>query len=324
MSLDSAPIVDIIGPIEKGDLKKIKKASSELILSLNEYDTKTLQFHLNTPGGNLEEAMQIGRFAREILADIDSYGKIIIAPGSKAEQYLKKDPSERRDYVVLSPQAQLKEEHLVRNYSAGVLAFYGGVKRAHRDNSDQRLGLYNKKSIPVMGIHRPYYDKRFFSTLSPAEASKAYKKLEARVRDYLKEMGAPQTIVDRMFNRASNKIDMIEDDEFRKYYKSEESFIEEWLIAKCGASGYNSVLEGKEAEDFAKIRSEQFKARLSDKLSNDNNSDYIEIYPSNEYAKSYIGNLYKKVRMHNYKVNLCRKRAIISHQRKWAENYDGN
>lgn len=48
------PIIEISGKIEKGDLNKIKTTSAKVILSLGEYN---LSFHLNTPGGDIEEAM---------------------------------------------------------------------------------------------------------------------------------------------------------------------------------------------------------------------------------------------------------------------------
>ena len=40
-----------------------------------------------------------------------------------------------------------------------------------------------------------------------------------------------------MFNTPSNRIELIETDEFRKFYRETALFLEEWLIAKCGATG---------------------------------------------------------------------------------------
>lgn len=319
------PIVDISGKIEKGDLVKIKEKSKKLISAFGEYSSGTLQFHLNTGGGDVEEAMKIGRFAREILAKIDSYGKIIIAPGSEEEKtfFKPEEPWKHRDYVVLAPEAEIKEKDIVRNYSSGILIFYGAVKRAHRDNADRRLGFYKQKNIPVIGLHRPYYEKEYFSTLSPSEASKAYKHVEKTVRNYLTEMGAPQSIIDRMFNRASNDIDLLTDDEFRKYYKSEESFLEEWLIAKCGATGvYRNTLTDVELRDFEKINREQVVSRSADKTPM-GERDIYKIYPSNNFSMSYIEQLYIKVRKHNRTVNNCRTKAVSSHQREWAQKYKG-
>ncbi len=274
------PIVDISGPIEKGDLLKIKKASAALIRSLSEYTDKGRQFHLNTAGGDIWM---------------------------------------HRDYVILSPDASLSEKHIVRNYSAGVLIFYGAVMRAHRDNSDQRLGFYKQKSIPVIGLHRPYYEKAEFSKLSPHQAEQAYQALEKNVRNYLAEMGAPQQLIDRMFNRASTDIDLVPDDEFRKLYKSEESFLEEWLIARCGASGHENVLSGAALEDFMVMQRNQIQSRMADSASSDKEPWYL--YPSPSFSQDYVETLYRKVRTHNRTVNACRSKAISVHQREWARTY---
>lgn len=315
------PIVDISGTIEKGDLVKIKKASAALIRSLGEHSNKPLQFHLNTPGGDLEEAMQIGRFARQLLVKTDSYGKIIIASQEGLEELFNEPdkPWRHRDFVVLRPDVPLSEKHIVRNYSAGILIFYGATMRAHRDNSDQRQGFYKAKSIPVMGIHRPYYDKGTFSELPPNEAARAYNKLEKSVRSYLVEMGAPQQLIDRMFNRASTDIDLISDDEFRRYYKPEESFLEEWLIAKCGASGYENTLTGTALDDFITMQKEQIRSRTENKDHLDREAGYL--YPSEKFPQDYVEALYRKVRTYNRSVDSCRDKAISVHQREWVSSY---
>lgn len=319
--INGFPIIDISGKIEKGDLNKIKKTSAKVILSSGEYN---LNFHLNTPGGDIEEAMKIGQFAREILATVDSYGKTIIAPGSEDERLRFKpggEPWKRLGYVVLRPDAQLSEEYIVRNYSAGILIFYGAVKRAHSDNSDQRLGFDKKRTIPVMGLHRPYYEKEYFSKLSPPQASEAYRKLENMVRNYLAEMGAPQSIIDRMFNRASNEIELLTADEFRGHYKSEESFLAEWLIARCGATtSYENALTGPELEEFPKIDREQIAARIADKTPY-GEREALKIYSSKDFSQGYIETLYRKIRTYNANVHLCGRKAVSDHQREWAITY---
>jgi hypothetical protein len=312
---------------QKGDLTKIKKTSSEVISSLNEHGGEyyapgntPLRFHLNTPGGDIEEAMKIGKFARDILVEIDSYGTIIIAPGSEEEKYLnaRKDPWKDRDYIILPPDDPLTEKHIVRNYSAGIIIFYGAATRAHRDNSDQRLGFYKK--IPVIGIHRPYYVGEYFSNLSSAKAEQAYKILESSVRSYLSEMGAPQALIDRMFNNASNDIELLTAEEFRGYYKSEESFLQEWLIAKCGDTGhYQNILKDDEAKDFTQMEWEQAKSRVADKAKADKPVFYL--YQSERFPQKYVENLYNKVRNHNFSVNSCQEKAVSLHQREWSKKY---
>ena len=308
-------VIEISGTVQKGDAIKVKQLSAQLILSQSQYAPKALHFHINSGGGDIDEAIQIGRFFREILASVDSYGTIIIAPGSEDERLLIKpdEPWRNRDYRVVPAGAQLTDEHVVKNYSAGILMFYGAVRRSHRDNSDQRLGFYRKQSIPVMGVHRPYYDRETFAKLSPAQAAEAYKRLEEVVRSYLVEMGAPQALLDRMFTSSSDRIDLVPADEFRTFYKRQESFLEEWLIAKCGTSGnYSTVLDRQEQEDFRKMEMWQIKARMK------GGQEIGSLYPDPNFPDAYVKDLYTKIRSHNRRVDACRETAVSTHQRNWA------
>lgn len=317
---DGSPLIEINGEIEEGDLSRLRRAAAEVILGQSSTLRKPLQFHLNTPGGDVNEAMKIGRFFREILANIESYGKIILARGSKEEQdlILSKSKSEAISYVALSTDDPLSDKNIVRNYSAGVLIFFGAVKRAHRDNSDQRQGFYKQKSIPVMGIHRPHFSKELFATLSPTQAQEAYRMLEGSVRSYMLEMGAPQSLVDRMFVMPSNQMELIPANEFRTLYKPEESFLQEWLIAKCGSIGAQYVLNPTEYADFRKIQAWQSKERRQDPLAADRPMFYV--YPNPEFPSTYAQELYKKVRIYNNRVHACEDSAVVDHQVEWAKS----
>jgi hypothetical protein len=309
-------IIVLQGKIERGDYEKIKKASLEILNNANEY-SKPLHLHLNTEGGDVNEAIKIGRFAREVLLSVDSYGKIIIDPSSEdGKRLLAKDTIDP-DYVLLDKYEKLSSDHIVKNYSAGIIIFYGAVKRAHRDNSDQRLGFYKKYSIPVIGLHRPSFDQKYYATLSPSKAASEYKKLESSVREYLLEMGSPQSVLDDMFRYASNDVKLIEDYEFRKMYKGEESFLEEWLISRCGASGhYNDVLSVEELDAWPQIEKEQVRLLMKD---TDKEFDSSKIYESQNYEFAFIKGILEKIRKHNRTVGFCREKAVINHQISWAK-----
>jgi hypothetical protein len=312
-------VIEIRGAIEAGDLAKVQDVAAGMANRQASAGRQPLIFHLNTPGGDLNEAMKIGRFFRDVLASVESYGRIIVATGSKEEQdfIISKDPPDR-DYVALAADAPLTDKDIVRNYSAGILMFLGAVKRAHRDNSDQRQGFYKQRSIPVMGIHRPYISKEIFARLSPSQAQDAYKLLETAVRRYMLDMGAPQSLVDRMFTRASNEIELIPADQFRTMYKPEESFLQEWLIAKCGATGAEYTLSPKELADFAKIQVGQVRSRMQDRASLEKPVFYV--YPDPDFPSPYPEDLYRKVRAYNGKVHACQDTAVFTHQLEWARS----
>jgi hypothetical protein len=313
------PFVEIKGAVESGDLNKIQIAASQLLISKSEPAAlrRPLTFHINTSGGDALEAMKIGGFFREILAAAQSYGRMIYAIGSKEEAQLssRKDP----DYVFIPATAKIQEDNIVRNYSAGVLMFYGAVKRAHRDNTDQR-GYPKTLRIPVMGVHRPYFSKDYFSGLTPSQADVAYQQLETAVRSYLSRMGAPQVLADRMFTRPSTEIELIPDDEFRKFYKSEESFLQEWLIARCGVASESAALSESDLANFQRIDLFQIMSRQKD---NDKESKSIYyIYPNPEFSGEYVAKLYKQLREHNSNVNRCQTSAVTTYQLTWARSFD--
>lgn len=316
-------VISINGQIVKGDLKRIQDVAARVTLNQKPFHRSALNFHINTPGGDVYEAMKIGRFFRKILATVDTYGATFIAEGSKeAERLLAEERAGNsvpfNTFIVPSGEA-LPEKNLVRNHSAGMLIFFGAVKRYTSDNLDLRLGDVRRKIIPVTGIHRPYLSQAYFSQLSPANAEQAYKALENRVRAYMKEMGAPQALVDRMFRSASNEIEFIDASEFKTLYIEEEPFLKEWLIAKCGDTRPPYSLTKAEYADFEKISWHQTTARRKDPAWANKPIGYL--YPNPNYPQERVNALYKKVRAHNMVAEACQEVAVLNHQHEWAVSY---
>lgn len=309
------PFIEIRGDIEEGDLQKVQSVSSEFILSAARQNLHTpLNYRINTGGGNAYEAIKIGRFFRSILASVQVFGKTIYAKGSPQEQFLALNNWLQSDeYLVLPDNAPLSYDMIGRNHSAGILIFYGAVKRSLRDNMDQRSGFH---SIPVMAVHRPSFPRDYFTTLSPAQAMESYSSMEASVKDYLLEMGAPQTLIDRMINQPSNSIELIPEEAFRNYYRSEEPFLQEWLIAKCGTNSQQDGLSAEEQANYRKINSWQFEAKAQDPALVDKPAYYI--YPTAGFSAAYVDKLYAKVSAYNNKIDTCRESAIAKHQLEWA------
>lgn len=312
----------ISGTIEKGDLVKVKQYAAIAISNLNDSSGEFV-INIDSSGGDLRESMLIGRFARNLLARIEVYGNIIVSTESNLGMKLlaSKNPSQEWGNLAIPRNQQLEPHHLVKAYSAGVIIFYGGVERAIRDNFDARKGAeYEGVSIPVIGIHRPYYDKQYFAKLSPVEADKQYRLLENEVRAYLSEMGAPQSLIDRMFNTSSTRIELIPDDEFRNMFRVKESFAQEWLIAKCGASSEDGVsvaeqvLTGKELNYYKALQAKMDK-RLVDRVSK---GLPFERYT---FSSEYDERLTAKVRRYGRNIRLCKSAAIRNHQEEWARKY---
>jgi len=86
-----------------------------------------------------------------------------------------------------------------------------------------------------IGIHRPYYDKKYFADLSLDRAEAKYKELDQRVSRYLREMSVPTMIAEKMMTIPSSSIEILPMKEYVRLAGESPAAYDEWLIAQCGA-----------------------------------------------------------------------------------------
>lgn len=320
---DGVPTIHISGEIAPGDLKKAQAVALELFESeeLNTvFELMSLggvAFSLDTPGGDIEEAIRIGRWLRSIHAKVLIHGNFIESPDSEDGKLIIADAHPNSYWKVVPRGKALGSAELIEVYSAGVLIFYGAATRQIVDNFDRRTArTLPGDCIPVIGVHRPFYEKKYFASLGPAEAEKKYKQLEMLVNKYLEEMGAPRQFIDEMFQMPSSKIRHISSEDFERFYNKREPYLDEWLIAKCGETGAINVLSDSELsvhEQSRKILREKRIAVMREK----GIAAGSEIETMNEYEKGLVS----KVRAYNLEVNACRAAAIFETQLEWARSY---
>ena len=307
----SATYVSIVGEIQPGDLARVKSLAGIAVRS----GTNPLALLLNSPGGDADEAMKIGRWARDMLATTAVYGSNLYTPGTpdgdELAGYARKHAGIRFRAIPVQPNVTPKDSDLVRCYSACVLIFYGGVERFVSDNIDARKGFRNQTLIPVIGLHRPYFSKQAFAALTPAEAKAAYAKLEQQIRAYLREMGAPESVADRMLRKASNEIDLVPDKEFEQFYQRREPFLDEWLIARCEAHGPSEALSDAEQKELARLDSAIRAAINAGQIKS--SADLENIVPPGMSLKR-RQELEAKEELIGRKVAACRNRAVRQYQ----------
>lgn len=85
-----------------------------------------------------------------------------------------------------------------------------------------------------IGIHRPYFKKSYFSSLSASEAENKYRKLQTTVQRYLLKMGVPQNFTDMMYRISSEDVNWISGVNFNEKIGEKSPFYEELLLSKCG------------------------------------------------------------------------------------------
>jgi len=313
----SSPSIFITGPIEKGDYKKVIAKSDYFIKNM---EGVQLNFILNSSGGNVEEAIKIGRFFRESLSQVYVWGNSFMHESSEGAKFVIQNSAkhwtkknQHQNTIIYSDTNPITPDNYKKCYSACVLMFLGGVSKQISDNYfAESSGAKSSRSkvIPVIGLHRPYFIPSEYAKFSINQAKQNYAKLESLVRQYLKEMNSPQSLIDRMFNKASNEIDLVKDKEFRTLFHIKEPYYEEWIIAKCETISHKPALNKSELS--------KYKILASIVIENERKNIKGEGYSTK--IKKYDKKLYTKLRKKLYSNNNIHEKCVISntidHQRK--------
>jgi len=168
---------------------------------------------LASPGGNLFEAMKIGRLVRKL----------------RLETHLPSDlpPPDRQ-----RAEATLKNANA--NYGCLSACFFIFVAGADRESG----------GVPILGIHRPSFlgdDLNNSHRMSGNQAAASAGQLRMVVGDYLKEMGVPTKYADLMFAVPNDRLRFIGGNDFAKDLAGYIPELRAWLDVKC-----NNLTDGRE------------------------------------------------------------------------------
>lgn len=97
-------------------------------------------------------------------------------------------------------------------------------------------GVERWVSLPEgkIGLHRPYFDKSYFSNLNQIEAESEYNDLLRLSKAYLRRMGVSDEIINRIHKTSSGELDFLSQKEAKDVFGLSLPFYDEWLAAKCG------------------------------------------------------------------------------------------
>lgn len=257
----SDPTIFVKGVIKKGDKDKLEKLSRQVVKGGNE-----VIISLNSCGGDMQEALEIGAFIKKLNAR------------TEVEGIISKNPNEEKTKCL----------------SACFIIFASGSIRDHRGDNIlfDKSGQEIIKETPVIGIHRPYFEKKIYSDLSPEEARKKYEKLEKDLREYLKSISIPGEIIDKMFSNSSDEVAYLTKSEYKEKIGYRQPFFEEWLISKCGS------LSKSEINDLGAVSGDRIFL---------NNKDHIP----KDISPGYVKYLKEKSK----KINKCKEEAVFMHQK---------
>jgi hypothetical protein len=198
------------GQISKGDYDKV-------VAFLRAHHPFIANFSLASPGGDVDEALKIGRIFRRYL----------FTTWAPSSAHLGADGSEIHDDA---PALSFGSRDLCRGpdcicASACALIWMGGVGR-----------------IGTVGLHRPRIDDPMFRGLPAADASTAYRRVLESISAYLNEVEVPQSVIESMVATSSNDIHWVSGGPD----VDDPPSISEWLAVSCGSNPMvDAILKGK-------------------------------------------------------------------------------
>jgi hypothetical protein len=187
----------ILGPIENGDYEKVRA-----FYRLNHPFLE--MFDLASPGGNVVEAIKIGRLFRKYLISVEAPVRI---PGGG--DYFAGRPGDEKECEI--------DDCLHRNCaSACALIWFGGVDR-----------------YGSVGLHRPRTTDPYFRALDPNDGAATYRKVLDSIQAYMDEMEVPKPVIELMTATGSANIRWVtthQDDDLAR-----PPSLAEWEDATCGS-----------------------------------------------------------------------------------------
>jgi hypothetical protein len=161
-------------------------------------------FSLASPGGDVDEALKIGRLFRKYLIITAAPDSLRIADGNVTNDDVPHLSEGLRDLCRGSD---------CTCASACALIWMGGVVRSG-----------------MVGLHRPRTTDPMFRGLPPADASTAYRRVLEKIAAYLNEMEVPKSIVETMVATSSGDIRWV-----TAIDVDDPPSIAEWAEASCGS-----------------------------------------------------------------------------------------
>jgi hypothetical protein len=223
MVIDPNSQLYLIGKIVPGDFERFKSALRTAPAGLN-------TINLRSPGGDVMEAVKIGRLVRSLY--LDTLAPLSPEAGPYAKHNCSSDhPTVRRQGTCLCA-------------SACFLIWAGGLTP---------FGDH-------VYIHRISFDKEYYGSLSPSEADIKYEQGLRVVREYLTEMGVPERYYEKLVRTPSNfsaKVKFLE--VMKDFNWIGRPSLNEWMIARCGGWGHPDIskrykIQNCWSAELAKVR----------------------------------------------------------------------
>jgi hypothetical protein len=200
------PEVVLEGNIVAGDCAKLKKFIGE---------EQPDSVYLASPGGNVAEAMEIGRLVRALRLRT-------VVPSAAS--------SGRRNQWAVDH----KLKNANANYTCASACFFVFVAGVDRSDDAEPIFDFDPRIPPYLGIHRPYLSETDLRGLSANQAIAVAGRARTTVENYLREMGVLGKYVDQMFSVPKDEIRWVGAHDFDADFRGVIPELRDWLTAKCG------------------------------------------------------------------------------------------
>jgi hypothetical protein len=192
------------GKIETGDFEKLHS-----FLFNGNFPQ---EIYLASPGGDLAEAIKIGRLVRSLKLKTVVPGKV------------------PRDFKAAADFLQEQAHHLLKQptadnmcASACFFVFVAGIMRF----------VNSPSGSAILGIHRPYLSDADLKAETSDEAIASANRTRTAVESYLMEMGVSVKYANEMFRISKNDIRWISDDEAKADFDGFIPELRDWADARC-------------------------------------------------------------------------------------------
>ena len=236
------------GPIESGDAKKL-----EIALRENPF---AVQINLISPGGNVDEAIEMARIIRKYLISISVPNFSTCSPafvtfekwlhqGRKSAMWCDTERFDRSDRIFA--QACIKAGVPKANClctSACVLVLAGAPVRTITPSRRDVRRLANGEEEGVfysnVGVHRPTAD--WLGSVRGSDAINALQQVRRNITQSLMDSEVPLELVDLMYRTSSGKMHFLTDDEVNRLLPVNSPAWEEKAMQTCGSGTTSEMI----------------------------------------------------------------------------------
>jgi len=203
------------GAIEPGDYDKLLKLIDEDCPHFSYACASSI--YLASPGGNVVEAMKIGRLVRTLrwTTRIPE----VVSPDLRS---------------ALATQLKLKDPGA--NFMCASACFFVYVAGFERDTPCDAWASQEplfERHRGILGIHRPFMSDAELETLSVNQAMASAIQVRSVVETYLKEMGVPSKYADMMFSVPKDQVRWIDAADFKADFSGFIPELKDWVDARC-------------------------------------------------------------------------------------------